>query len=59
MLKKFKKIHKDAMELALYVSEKNYEGFKEEDLNTLAEAIDILQDLYETLYDEVFEKVEE
>jgi len=47
------------MELAMTVSKEGYKNIKEEDLDTLAEAIEILNDMYETLYDEVFEEVED
>ena len=59
MKKTFNKIRKNAMELATDVSKKNYKGVTEEDLDVLAEAIEILNDMYETLYDEVFVEVEE
>ena len=59
MKKQFNKIHKNAMELATMVATKKWEGLTEEDLDTLAEALDILNDMYETLYGEVFVEVEE
>jgi ribosome recycling factor len=59
MKKQFNKIHKNSMELATMVATKKWEGITEDDLNTLAEALDILNDMYETLYDEVFVEVEE
>lgn len=59
MKKVFSKIRKNAMELAVDVSKRNYKGITEEDLDILAEAIEILNDMYETLYDEVFVEVEE
>ena len=46
------------MELAVLVSGKKYEGFTEEDLEILAESMDILNDLYEELYNNVFEESE-
>lgn len=59
MKKQFNKIRKNAMELATMVATKKWEGITEDDLDTLAEALDILNDMYETLYDEVFVEVEE
>lgn len=59
MKKQFNKIHKNAMELATMVATKKWEGITEDDLDTLAEALDILNDMYETLYDNVFVEVEE
>jgi hypothetical protein len=59
MKKPFDKIRKHAMELAVLVSKKDYKGITEEDLDVLAESIEILNDMYETLYDEVFVEVEE
>jgi hypothetical protein len=59
MKKVFSKIRKNAMELATDVSKKDYKGVTEGDLDILAEAIEILNDMYETLYDEVFVEIEE
>ena len=59
MKKQFNKIRKNAMELATMVATKKWEGITEDDLDTLAEALDILNDMYETLYDNVFVEVEE
>jgi len=59
MKKQFNKIRKNAMELATMVATKKWEGVTEDDLDTLAEALDILNDMYETLYDNVFVEVEE
>lgn len=59
MKKQFNKIRKNAMELAMAISKEDYKNVTEEDLDTLAEAIDILNDMYETLYDEVFVEIEE
>ncbi len=46
------------MVLADMVARKEYKGMSEDDLDSLAEAIIILNDIYETLYDEVFVEVE-
>jgi len=59
MKKVFDKIRKNSLDLALIVSKREYQGITEDDLDTLAEAIDILNDMYETLYDEVFVEVDE
>ena len=59
MIKQFKKIHKDAMELADMIAKDKHKGIAEDDLDSLAEAIEILNDMYETLYDEVFVEIEE
>ncbi len=47
------------MELAMAVTKEKYKELTEDDLDVLAEAIDILNDMYETLYDEVFVEVED
>jgi hypothetical protein len=47
------------MALADVVAKEEYQGMTEEDLDTLAEAIETLNDLYETLYDEVFVESED
>jgi hypothetical protein len=59
MKKQFKKIHNDAMELADMIAKNKHKGIAEDDLDTLAEAIDILNDMYETLYDEAFVEIED
>jgi hypothetical protein len=59
MIKQFKKIHKNAMELADMIAKGKHKGISEDDLDTLAEAIEILNDMYETLYDGVFVEVED
>ena len=59
MVKQFKKIHKEAMVLADMVARKEHKGMSEDDLDALAEAVVILNDIYETLYDEVFVEVED
>ena len=40
------------------INAKDLQGFTEEDLDILAEAIDILTSAYETLFDEVFVELE-
>ena len=59
MVEQFNKIQKDILELANMVAREQYQDVTEDDLDTLAEAVDILTDVYETLYDEVFVEVEE
>lgn len=59
MKKLFNKIRKNSMELAMTVSKEGYKDIKEDDLDILAEAIEILNDMYETLYDEVFEEIDD
>lgn len=59
MNKHFKKIRKDVMELAMLVASKKQTDVTEEDLDILAEAMDILNDLYEELYDNVFVEIDE
>lgn len=46
------------MELAMTISKEGYKNIKEQDLDILAEAIEILNDMYETLYNEVFEELD-
>lgn len=59
MKKTIKKIHNLTLEVSALVSKKEFGDIVEEDVDTLGEAIDLLNDLYETLYDEVFVEVEE
>jgi len=59
MKKQFNKIRKNTMELATIVATKKWDGITEEDLDILAESIEILNDMYETLYDNVFVEIEE
>ena len=59
MIKQFKKIYKNAIELNAMVTKKEYKNITEDDLDPLAEAIEILNNTYETLYDEVFVEIED
>ena len=59
MKKQFNKIRKDAMELAMAVSKGGCKNISEDDLDILAESLDILNDMYETLYDDVFVELED
>jgi len=54
------KINKYALEASVAVTKKNtLKGVTEDDVDNLAEAITLLNDIYEELYDSVFEEVEE
>ena len=54
------KINKYALEASVAVTKKNaHKGVTEDDVDNLAEAITLLNDIYEELYDSVFEEVEE
>lgn len=55
----FSNIYAETMALVDAVAKEEYQGMTEEDLDTLAEAIETLNDLYETLYDEVFVESED
>jgi hypothetical protein len=59
MKKTFNKIRKYAIEIAADIDKKDYQGVTEDDLDILAEAIELLNNSYEALYDEVFVEVEE
>ena len=59
MKKLFNKIRKDTMEIAMAVSKEGYKNVTEDDLDILAESLDILNDMYETLYDEVFVELDD
>ena len=58
MKKHFNKIHKAVTELAVIVTAKKCEEFTEDDLEILATSMDILSDLYDELYNNVFEESE-
>lgn len=58
MKKNFLKIRKNVMDLASLVATKKYKDFTEDDLDILAESVDMLNDIYEELYDVVFEDTE-
>jgi hypothetical protein len=47
-------IHKLTLLTAKLVSKKQFKDITEEDVDTLGESVELLNDLYETLYDEVF-----
>jgi len=47
-------IHKLTFKSTELVAKKAYEDLTEEDVDMLGEAVELLNDLYETLYDEVF-----
>jgi hypothetical protein len=54
MKKHFIKIRKNALAMTEAINVRDLKDLTEEDLDILAEAIDILNDAYESLYDEVF-----
>lgn len=58
MKKQFKKIHKCTIELVQLVATKKWDEMTEEDLDILAESIELLNDIYETLYDNVFVEID-
>jgi O-phosphoseryl-tRNA(Cys) synthetase len=59
MIKQLKKIHKDATNLAEMVAQGKHEGITEDELDTLAEVIEILNNAYEKLYDNVFVEIKD
>lgn len=59
MKKLFKKALKNAQEITDLVEARKFEGFIEDDLEHLAEAIDLLTMAYDRLYDEVFVTLED
>lgn len=59
MKKIIQKIHKLTLEASVLVSKKEHNSVTEEDVDTLGEAVDLLNDLYEVLYDEVFVEIKE
>ena len=58
MKKHFEKIRKNSLEITKAITAKNVKNLTEDDLDILAETIDMLNDIYETLYDEVFVELE-
>jgi hypothetical protein len=59
MVKQFKKIHKEARVLADMVAQDEYKGITEDDLDPLAEDIELLNSAYEVLYDVTFVEIED
>jgi len=57
--KQFNKIHKSIKELTVLLASTKSYNITEDDLDILAESIDLLNDTYEILYDDVFVEVEE
>lgn len=55
MKKLINDIHKLAFKSADLIAKKSFDGLTEDDVDKLGEAADLLNDLYEVLYDEVFE----
>lgn len=55
-----KKINKYSLEASVAIIEKDsLKGVTEDDVDNLAEAISLLNDIYEELYDKVFDAGEE
>lgn len=55
-----KKINKYSLEASVAIIEKDaVKGVTEDDVDNLAEAISLLNDIYEELYDKVFDAGEE
>jgi hypothetical protein len=55
-----KKINKYSLEASVAIIEKDsLKGVTEDDVDNLAEAISLLNDIYEELYDKVFDTGEE
>jgi hypothetical protein len=53
-------LHQLTLKAAKVVTSKEkFDGLSEEDTDTLAEVIEILNDLYEVLYDKVFVKLDD
>jgi hypothetical protein len=59
MNKLFKKVLKCAQEITDTVESKDFTGLTEDNLEYLAEAIDLLNIAYDRLYDEVFVTLED
>lgn len=55
----FIKARKVALEITKLVATKDFSKVTEEDLDILAESVDLLNDAYEIMYDNVFVEVEE
>lgn len=55
MKKLVKKIHKSTLELSKVVATKEFGDLTEDDVDSLAECINVLEDLYEVLYDNVYD----
>lgn len=58
MKKIIKQIHKLAYKATAEIAKKSFEGITDEDVDNLAEAIELFNDIYEELYDKVFEDSE-
>lgn len=59
MKKHFKKVLKNAQELTELVEARNFGDLTEDNLEHLAEAIDLLNTAYDRLYDKVFVSLED
>lgn len=58
MKKILEQIHKLALQTITETSKKNFKGITDEDVDKLAEAIELFNDVYEELYNKVFEDSE-
>jgi len=58
MKKLINDIHKLVFKSVDLVAKKSFKGITEDDVDKLGEAADILNDLYEVLYDQIFEDSE-
>jgi len=58
MKKLVTKVHKNTLELAKAVASKDFKDLTEDDVDSLAECINILEDIYEELYDKVYTELE-
>jgi hypothetical protein len=59
MKKHILKIHKNVLDITKDITSKKFNNYTEDDLDLLAESMDLLNDAYEVLYDNVFEEGDE
>lgn len=58
MKKIIEQIHKLAYKATAETAKKSFTGITDKDVDDLAEAIELFNDIYEELYDKVFEESE-
>jgi len=58
MKKIVKQIHELALKATTEIAKKNYKDITDEEVDKLAESIELFNDIYEELYDKVFEDSE-
>ena len=58
MKKIVKQIHKLALTATTEIAKKNYKDITDEEVDKLAESIELFNDIYEELYDKVFDDSE-